>query len=387
MTEPEPPSSPGALLQQAVREKLPADRVRAEEHEGLCVAHAVAETGAELATLVRAAAALDLALRVKGGPFPEGRPYVVLHLARMSRILDLNTGSRIITVQSGVTAGTLERWLRVHGWTLGWYAPALDAVSIAHLLQHPHPALVGLRAGTPLRAVRGYHAILPDGSEAWNVTGPRRATGPDLLALLRGGFGFGLVTRAVLSVRPLPAEELLWTARARNPQALADLARHVAGQPDGPDRLLLVGPDPTDDGPRWRLLAAWQEFTASAEGFSELARFRGLQADLARHTDLSEASEALAPLSGLPFGAVGPATRGALLTALPKSRGTWVVAWLTPQELRVWLAPGSAAPTGRDPVRKLLAPPEDEGATLLNAALLRAIDPTGRLADPSRPGA
>ena len=104
--------------------------------------------------------------------------------------------------------------------------------------------------------------------------GPRRATGPDLVGLLGGGFAFGVVTRAVFSVHPAPETEILWTLRA--PQ-LAPLLRFAAEEARSgvPPRRLLAIRDQAPEVPQkeqgWLLHLSWHEDHGHARSLGDRA--------------------------------------------------------------------------------------------------------------------
>ena len=372
----------GDALLRKVRGILPVDRVEVLDGDDGTVARLLPETGAELGLILGAARELGLRIAVPEQALPRETPHALLDLARLSRILDLDPSSRLVTVQAGITVGTLERWVGVHGWTLGWYAPALRRRTIASVLQTPCAPFVSPRYGTPVSALRGFRAVLPDGKQAWHRIGPRRATGPDLVGLLGGGFAFGVVTRAVFSVHPAPETEILWTLRA--PQ-LAPLLRFAAEEARSgvPPRRLLAIRDQAPEVPQkeqgWLLHLSWHEDHGHARSLGDRARFRGVSVSLPVLTS-TEPTAALAPAGRCPCHRLVGGVPADLMAAIERSPRPWVVGTADRGDTWIWTADGRAG-RSRDPVLRWLvrrSAKAREAAGPLHEALAEAIDP-GRL--------
>ncbi len=374
----------GHSLLNKMRGALPVDRIEVLDGDDGVVARLLPETGAELGLILVAARELDMSIAVPGQPPPDRMPQAVLDLGRLSRILDLDQSSRLVTVQAGVTLGTLERWVGVHGWTLGWYAPALRRRTVASVLQTPCAPFVSPRYGTPVGALRGFRAVLPDSKQAWHRIGPRRATGPDLLGLLRGGFSFGVVTRAVFSIHPAPETELLWTLRAKKLDPLLRFAAEEVRSGVPPRRLLALrdqAPEVPLSERGWLLHLSWHENHEHARSLDARARFRGVSVSPLVLTS-TETTGALAPAGRCPCHRLVGGVPGELVDALERSPQPWVVGMGERGDSWVWTADGRAG-RSRDPVSRWLEKRvvrAREAAEPLRKALSRAVDPGSLIA-------
>ena len=96
------------VLLRRLRTQLPVDRIEIHENANPC-AVLRPETGGELSFITKVSQELDIPLRCDGTSPPQKKVFARLDFSRLSRIQDLDEPSRLILVQSGVSAGTLER--------------------------------------------------------------------------------------------------------------------------------------------------------------------------------------------------------------------------------------------------------------------------------------
>ncbi|MER3468159.1 MAG: FAD-binding oxidoreductase, partial [Thermoflexus sp.] len=61
---------------------------------------------------------------------PDPRPALVIDLARMNRLLDLDPIDRLATFEAGVRGPDLEAALRAHGFTLGHYPQSFEYATL-----------------------------------------------------------------------------------------------------------------------------------------------------------------------------------------------------------------------------------------------------------------
>jgi glycolate oxidase len=132
---------------------------------------------------------------------------VVLCLERMRDVLGVNTSDGYVEVEPGVVNQELREHVRGHGL---WYAPdpaSRDWCTIGGNVNTNAGGLCCVKYGVTRDAVMGLEVVLADG----RVTQLGRRTvkgvaGYDLTALMVGSEGtLGVVTRARLRLRPLPA--------------------------------------------------------------------------------------------------------------------------------------------------------------------------------------
>ena len=175
----------------------------------------------------------------------DDRPVVVLDLARMAAVRDVDVPSSLVTVGPGMRGPALEDALAEHdltlghlpqSWefaTLGGYAATRSAGQASTGVGRFDDLVAGLTLATPAGVLELGHA-------------PASAAGPDLLGLAVGSEGtLGVITELRLRVRPRPRTETYegWSFRtwAGGLAALQRLARHDLL----PDVVRLSDPDET----------------------------------------------------------------------------------------------------------------------------------------------
>ncbi len=118
---------------------------------------------------------------------------LALSLEHLDEVLALDERSELVHVQAGRTVQALERFLRVRGRTLGLGEPPPDE-PIASWLARGAPGLRSADDDPVAPRLVGLEAVLPDGRWLRVRPAPRRATGPDVMALFVGtGHRFGVV--------------------------------------------------------------------------------------------------------------------------------------------------------------------------------------------------
>ena len=362
-------------LQNRIRGKLASDRIELKDQKRLC-AVLRPESGKEITYMLEVTRELGIPLRCEGSPPPKGRRYARLDLSRMSRILDLDPSSRLVVVQAGVGAETLERWLNVHGWTLGWYCPALGNNPISRAFQSNIPSFARKFCGSPFSSIKGYRNILPDGREGWSLPGPHRATGPDLMGLYGSGYGFGLLSQIWIAVYPNNLDGESWSLHSKNLALLLDVARSEIRSANAPNQLI-ISRDITKKGntsATWRLYATWPDANSWGNAFPERVRFLGVKGDMVEEI-APNSIDLLAPSAGgkqfRRLGAIDPG----LIDALEASKNLWVLSFISGQEFWLWSLEKHRKNT--DPVSTWLSKEEKRtpsGSRKLIKALQNSLD-------------
>ncbi|MFH1531559.1 MAG: FAD-binding oxidoreductase [Pseudomonadota bacterium] len=128
-----------------------------------------------------------------------------LDLEGLSRILEYDASSGLVTVQSGVTLKGLADWLSSKKKIFPVHCMGNDGIQLWEFLSQPWAGGYGPATGHKLDQVVALSALLPDGEEITSTISPRRAVGPDPSRLLLSGEGrFALLTRATLRVVDAP---------------------------------------------------------------------------------------------------------------------------------------------------------------------------------------
>jgi FAD/FMN-containing dehydrogenase len=143
---------------------------------------------------------------------PEGAQ--TLSLARLARVLEVDTRAGVVMAEAGVTVEALEHTLRLEGLTLARLGPLPAAATIGGLLGRAWPASPSwYRADLP-GVCAGLRAVRFNGAAYTYTPAPRKSSGPDLRGLLIGAQGSrGVITAAHLSASPQPEAQV--TVRAR----------------------------------------------------------------------------------------------------------------------------------------------------------------------------
>ena len=143
---------------------------------------------------------------VLGGTIPtEGG--VILNLQRMNEFISLDEVSLVAEFEAGVIGANLERELNYRGYSMGNIPQSLYCSTLGGWISTRAVGQFSTKYGKIEDMVLGMEIVLPDGNYLDIKPVPRRSTGPSLKDLFLGGEGcLGIVTRAVVSVHPLPEE-------------------------------------------------------------------------------------------------------------------------------------------------------------------------------------
>ncbi len=139
---------------------------------------------------------------------------VALSLARMNRILEINTADAVAVVQPGVITGVLQAAVRKRGF---FYPPdpaSLKECSLGGNIATNAGGPRCLKYGVTRHYVLGLEAVLPDGMvvRAGGRT-HKNKTGFDLVGLFTGSEGLlGIVTEATLRLLPHPPARAAFSA-------------------------------------------------------------------------------------------------------------------------------------------------------------------------------
>lgn len=134
-----------------------------------------------------------------GGGVPAGGE-VVLSLARMRALSDVESASRQVTAQAGVTLAALQTHARAAGFDFGVDLAARDSATVGGLIATNAGGVRVLRHGSMKSQVVGIEAVLPDGSTVRRLEGLEKdGSGYDLSTLLAGSEGtLAVITAARL---------------------------------------------------------------------------------------------------------------------------------------------------------------------------------------------
>jgi alkyldihydroxyacetonephosphate synthase len=172
---------------------------------------------------------------VVGGVAPlrgEHAAVVALDMGRMGEVLELDRQSRTVTVQAGMRAVALERYLAAHGLTLGHFPQSFEYVSLGGCAATRSAGQASGGYGRIEQMVLGMRFLAPAGDIDLAAV-PASAAGPGLRQLLVGSEGsLGVIGELTLRVRPAPRERVyegvFFEDFAAGVQALRGLAQEHA---------------------------------------------------------------------------------------------------------------------------------------------------------------
>jgi alkyldihydroxyacetonephosphate synthase len=218
-------------------------RLRAGAPEGAPDAVLYPGTREELRGLLAACGRLSVAVvpfgggtSVVGGVEPlrgSHQAVVAVDMGRMGGVVGLDEASLTVTVEAGMRARELERWLVAKGLTLGHFPQSFEYVSVGGCAATRSAGQASTGYGRFERMVRGLRMCSPTGDIDLAAL-PASAAGPSLRELVVGSEGtLGVIEELSLRVRHAPAERIyegvFFESFAAGVEALRDLAqRHAA---------------------------------------------------------------------------------------------------------------------------------------------------------------
>jgi FAD/FMN-containing dehydrogenase len=127
----------------------------------------------------------------------EDRPQLVLSLARLTELGEVDAASAQVSVGAGVTLATLQGHARAAGFGAGVDFGARDSATVGGLVACDAGGVRAVRHGTVRARVAGLEAVLADGRVVRRMSGLLKDNaGYDLPALLVGSEGtLGVITR------------------------------------------------------------------------------------------------------------------------------------------------------------------------------------------------
>jgi alkyldihydroxyacetonephosphate synthase len=172
---------------------------------------------------------------VVGGVAPlrgEHAAVLALDMGRMGEVLDLDRESRTVTVQAGMRAVALERYLAARGLTLGHFPQSYEYVSLGGCAATRSAGQASTGYGRIEQLVLGLRFAAPAGDIDLAAV-PASAAGPELRRLLVGSEGtLGVIDELALRVRSAPSERVyegvFFEDFAAGVQALRALAQQGA---------------------------------------------------------------------------------------------------------------------------------------------------------------
>jgi alkyldihydroxyacetonephosphate synthase len=172
-----------------------------------CVVRAA--TTAEVATTLRLAGEHRVPVvpfgagsGVCGGVLPPPGS-IVLDLSRMDRILAIDETTLTVTVQAGKRGDAFEAELGARGYSMGNFPQSIAVSTVGGWVATRASGQFSSRYGSIEDMLIGFEAVLASSDIVRLRPAPRRATGPDLCALLLGSEGtLGVLTELTCRIHP-----------------------------------------------------------------------------------------------------------------------------------------------------------------------------------------
>ncbi|RSN12876.1 FAD-linked oxidase [Nonomuraea sp. WAC 01424] len=269
----DPGSGPLSGTGVTVREAGPGDTVGGVPARWV----ALPETVEEIAAVLRACAAHDLAAvpvgggtKLHWGPPPE-RCDVLLDLCCMNEVLEHAAGDLVVRVQAGVTMEALAGVLAAEGQELALDVPFAEGATVGGTLAAALPGPRAFRYGAARDLLIGITVVLADGTIARSGGKVvKNVAGYDLGKLFTGSYGtLGVIAEATFRLHPLPGERC-WVVAEVPADDVPGIAAALAASQAEPSAVEVDRPEP--GGPV--TLAALVEGTAAgkrAEALRDLA--------------------------------------------------------------------------------------------------------------------
>jgi alkyldihydroxyacetonephosphate synthase len=140
-------------------------------------------------------------------PLPGERPVLTVNLSRMDQVTELDEVARLATLGAGLTGPQVEAGLNQRGYTLGHFPQSFELSTVGGWIATRSSGQQSYYYGRIEDLFAGAYLETPVGS-MYLPPHPASAAGPDLRELILGSEGrYGIITRAILRVRPMAVVE------------------------------------------------------------------------------------------------------------------------------------------------------------------------------------
>src|ERR687892_643613 len=131
---------------------------------------------------------------------------IALDLNGLDRIVEVDEESLTVTAEAGVNGQRLEADLNERGLMLPHYPASADLATVGGYVAARGSGVLSTRYGKIEDLLLALRVVTPAGEIIDTLPVPRHAVGPELTQLFVGSEGtLGVITRATLGLRPLPA--------------------------------------------------------------------------------------------------------------------------------------------------------------------------------------
>lgn len=139
-----------------------------------------------------------------------GEGAIVIDLTSMSRVIEVDDESGVVTAEAGVLGPAIEEALGAHDLTLGHVPQSFHLSTLGGWIGTKAIGQLSTRYGGIEDRLLGLTAVLSDGAVVSSKAAPRSSTGPDWWRVFVGAEGtLGIVTEATLEAFPVP-QHAVW---------------------------------------------------------------------------------------------------------------------------------------------------------------------------------
>lgn len=161
-------------------------------------------------------------------PLPGDAPVLTVDLSHMNRLESIDETSRLASFEAGARGPEVEAELNKRGYTLGHFPQSFEFSTLGGWIATRSSGQQSYYYGRIEDLFAGGHVETPAGPLDL-LPVPASAAGPDLRQILLGSEGrLGLITRAVVRVRPLPKVEGFYGVFFRDWESGVAAVRQIA---------------------------------------------------------------------------------------------------------------------------------------------------------------
>ena len=149
-------------------------------------------------------------------PLPGDAPVLTVDMGRLNQLLEFDEDSRLAKFEAGIRGPDLEAIMNSQGYTLGHFPQSFEYSTLGGWVATRSSGQQSCHYGRIEDLFAGGRVETPVGSLDLPPL-PASAAGPDLRQLILGSEGrFGLISRAVVRVHPLPEKQIFRAIIFRN---------------------------------------------------------------------------------------------------------------------------------------------------------------------------
>ncbi|MGD8554672.1 MAG: FAD-binding oxidoreductase [Anaerolineales bacterium] len=161
-------------------------------------------------------------------PPADGPPVLSMDLGQLNKLIELDPTNQLATFDAGACGPDLEAQLRPHGYLLGHYPQSFEYSTLGGWIATRSTGQQSYYYGRIEALFAGGHVETPIGPLDLPPF-PASAAGPDVRQLILGSEGrLGVITRAILRVRPIPERESFQAIFFRDWESGAAAVRAIA---------------------------------------------------------------------------------------------------------------------------------------------------------------